>query len=239
MYSIKEINEINEEIKKNGNTNLITDSMLESQIFAVGDSHTIFFYNSLKIKEHYSFISTLPLTMYKFINMDIDIYNIGTILGNKHEKYNIKENDYVIFYFGYNDVQRNIDIHAKNKWKEEINELCRKYLNKIIDIKNIYKINPIIPCIYPNPLPNAKGQNPSGSYCERRQYTIYMNEVLSTLCSIYYIPFLDIYDLITDEDGYIKSKLTKDSIHLNHHDYELKKLIEDKIYELIDLKIIL
>jgi len=43
---------IQNEIKKNGNTNFITDSGLSSgqEIFAIGDSHTIFFYNSLKIK---------------------------------------------------------------------------------------------------------------------------------------------------------------------------------------------
>jgi hypothetical protein len=55
---------IEAEINKNGNTNLITNSGLESgsQIFAIGDSHTIFFYNSMKIKEHW-----LGCTIYNLI----------------------------------------------------------------------------------------------------------------------------------------------------------------------------
>lgn len=229
MYSLEEVNE---EIKKNGNTNLIANSMIDSQIYAVGDSHSIFFYNSLKIKEHWTFKSGLPVTIYKFINSDIDIYNIGTMIGNRHEEYNIIENDYVIFYFGYNDVQKNIYLYAKNRWKEEINYLSHTFLNKIINLKHQYNIKPIISCIYPNPLTTAIGINSCGTYKERQDYTIYMNNILSSLCSNYNIPFLDIYDDITD-DGFIKQEYTKDSIHLDYNHIELRKLVEDKIYELL------
>lgn len=97
---------IDNEIQKNGNTNLITDSGLlsGSQIFAIGDSHTIFFYNSLKIKEHWGYGSKIPLTIYTLLRDNLDIYSVGTLLGNGHEKYNIKMGDYVIFFYGYNDM---------------------------------------------------------------------------------------------------------------------------------------
>ena len=121
---------ISKEIKKNGNTNLITNSNLlsGSQIFAIGDSHTIFFYNSMKIKEHWGFGGKLPLTIYKLLQDGINIYEIGNILGNDHEKYNIKECDYVLFYYGFNDIQRNIHNHASHRWQEEITNLLTDYL---------------------------------------------------------------------------------------------------------------
>lgn len=228
------IEEINEEIKRIGNTNLITNSMLQSgsQIFAIGDSHTIFYHNSLKIKEHWFIGDVLPPTIYRFLNQDLDIYNIGTILGNHHEKYNIKENDYVLFYLGFNDIQKNINIHAKNRWMDEITDLFTNYIKKVTILKDKYKIKPIIPCIYPNPRPQACGQNPRGSYEERRNYTLFANNLLKNLCCINNLPFLDIYNIITDDNGFIKSDITHDNIHLDYNNSQLRDVIEKKIYEL-------
>lgn len=224
---------VNEEMKKHGNTNLITDSGLKSgsQIFAIGDSHTIFFHNSLKIKEHWFYGGTLPLTIYRLLNEDLEIYNIGNILGNLHEKYNIKENDYVIFYFGFNDIQRNIHLHHENKWKEEITNLFTNYINKVMTLKNKYNIKPIIPCVYPNPLPNAQGQHPCGSYEQRTIYTKFANNVLQNLCQINNLPFLDIYNLITDDNGFIKKDITSDYIHLDYNNITIRDLVENKIFE--------
>jgi hypothetical protein len=111
-----------DEIKKNGNTNFISDSGFESnqQIFSIGDSHSIFFYNSMKIKEHWFFGCNLPLTMYSLSQKGLDIYNVGTAIGNGHELYNIKANDFVLMSFGYNDMQRNIFLHAADRYEEEI-----------------------------------------------------------------------------------------------------------------------
>ena len=36
----------------------------------------------------------------------IDILNIGTIMGNGHENYNIKEGEFVLFFYGWNDIQK-------------------------------------------------------------------------------------------------------------------------------------
>jgi lysophospholipase L1-like esterase len=231
MYNIELIKE---EIIKNGNTNLITDSGLTSgqQIFAIGDSHTIFFYNSLKIKEHWFFGGNLPLTIYRLLNEELDIYNIGNILGNQHEKYNIKRNDYVIFYFGYNDIQKNIYIYSKNTWKQDINELCTNYIKKIIELQDKYKIHPIIPSIYPNPLPEAKGLNSNGYNEERTKYVLFANNLLNKLCKDYKIDFLDIYHIITDEKGFIKTELSKDKIHLDYDNNNLRIIIENKILEI-------
>lgn len=223
--------QITEEIQKNGNTNFITNSMLPFDIFAIGDSHTIFYYNSLKIKEHWFFTGKLPLTIYRLLNEDLDIYNIGNSLGNGHEKYNIKENDCVIFYFGFNDVQKNIDLHAKDRWLDELTILFTRYVEKVVFLKNKYNIKPIVSCIYPNPRPDAEGQNSYGSYEDRRHYTLYANKFLQQLCSINNVCFLDIYDMITDEYGFIKNELSQDKIHLDYNNAQLREMVENKIYE--------
>ena len=224
---------IEAEISKHGNTNLITNSDLQSgsQIFAIGDSHSIFFYNSMKIKEHWFFNSFLPRTIYRLLNEDLDIYSIGNFVGNLHEKYNIKENDYVIFYFGFNDIQRNIQKHAENTWQDEINDLFTAYVNKVIELSNKYKIKPILPCVYPNPRPDAQGQEPCGSYEQRRTYAVFANNILKQLCETNKIPFLDIYDLITDEYGFIKQDVTSDKIHLDYNNQKIREFIEAEIYK--------
>lgn len=225
---------ISDHIKKYGNTNFITDAGLKSgsQIFAIGDSHCIYFYNSMKIKEHWFFNCGLPLTIYKFIKSDLDIYNIGNILKNGHEKYNIKENDYVIFLFGYNDIQRNIYQHSRDKWSDEIDSLIKNYIDTIIILKNKYKIIPIVPCIYPLPREDAQGINIKGSFNERHNYTLYANEKLKQHCEINNLKFLDIYCTITDEFGYIKKEYTSDNIHLDYNNVSLRDIIENEIYKL-------
>ena len=224
---------IDAEIQKNGNTNLITNSGLQSgsQIFAIGDSHTIFFYNSMKIFEHWFFGCTLPATIYRLIHEDLDIYNIGNKLGNSHEKYNIKENDYVIFFMGFNDIQKNINKYGSNTWEEEIERLFNNYVNKIIELSIKYKIKPIISCVYPNPRPGAQGQNPCGSYEERRMYTVFANNILKQLCETNNISFLDIYHSITDEYGFIKEDITIDKIHLDYNNQKIRDFVEDEIYK--------
>jgi lysophospholipase L1-like esterase len=227
--------DINNEIKQNGNTNLITNSGLESgsQIYAIGDSHTIFFYNSMKIKEHWFFGNKLPATIYRLINEDLDIYSIGTNLGNSHEKYNIKENDYVIFFMGFNDIQKNINKYASNRWQEEIVNLFTAYVNKVIMLSNKYNIQPIISSIYPNPLVE-ENVNAYGSSDERRIYTIFANNLLKNICEKEKIIFLNTYNLITDEYGFIKKEFTKDNIHLDYNNIFLRNYIECTIYNLIE-----
>ena len=156
------------------------------QIFAIGDSHSIFFHNSMKIKEHWGFgCKGVPVTIFTLLEENLNIFKIGTLLGNGHEKYNIKEGDNVIFFYGFNDIQRNINLHYKNNWKLGIEQLITKYINLLINYKNIYKINIIVPSIYPNPRPNAQGQNPMGSYKEREEYNVYTNALFKNMCDFY------------------------------------------------------
>ncbi len=224
--------EITAEININGNTNYITKSNLlsGSQIFAVGDSHTIFYHNSLQIHEHWLCVGKLPLTIYTLLQYGLNIYEVGNLLGNGHEKYNIKQNDYVIFYYGFNDIQKNIHKYSCHDYKNAITNLITNYVQYIVLLKHTYSIKPIISCIYPNPRPNALGQNNYGSYNDRQIYTIFANNILLDLCKKNSIPFLNIYDYITDNDGFIKQEHTADNIHLDYNNKLLRKYVEDIIY---------
>ena len=224
---------IKEEIKKNGNTNLIADSGLinNRQIFAIGDSHSIFFYNSIKIKEHWLGCSNLPITIHRLEKEGLDIYNIGNIIGNQHEKYNIKKDDYVLFFYGYNDIQKNIYLYAKDSYETEINNLCMLYLEKIKFFKEKYTINPIISCIYPLPIKND-GITTNGSNDERILYTIKMNSILRLFCKTFNFIYFDIYDYINTHN-FIKTEYTKDGIHLDYDNIELQNFIEKYILKLI------
>ena len=163
----------------------------------------------------------------------LDVYNVGNLLGNGHEKYNIGVGDYVIFYYGFNDIQRNIDIHAKNTWKEEIDCLFTNYVEYIVSLREKYGIIPIIPSVYPNPLPEAEGQNPSGFYDERKKYTLKANKLLKEYCQKNCILYLDIYDTITDDNGFIKNEYTKDYIHLDYNNDCIRNIVETQIFDLI------
>ena len=198
-------------------------------IFAIGDSHSIFFHNSPVVKEHWVSFANLPLTWYRLLNEGLDIYNIGTKLGNGHEKYNIKSGDHVMFCYGWNDIQKNIYNHAKDNYKEEIEKLSSKYIDLLLKYKEKYKIIPIVQCIYPNPL---KTGDSKGSPEERKKYTEFANCVLRKLCQEKNVFFFDNYDLITDENGFIKKEYTKDKVHLDYTNKFLREKIDNMLVKI-------
>ena len=219
---------IEKHYSKYGNTNLITNSGLQiSQIHAIGDSHTIFFHNSMKIYEHWGY----KVTIYDFANSNINLYQLGNILGNGHEQYNIKKNDYVLFYYGYNDVQKHFHIHFRHNVETESEKLVDRYIDKVLYHQNTYKIIPIITCIYPVPI-NMKNLDYRGSDADRIQYTSIMNRLLEQKCKEKGILFLNVYHDIS-KNNKIDAKLTVDGIHLDYCNRNLRNLIERKIYELI------
>ena len=171
-------------------------------IFAIGDSHSIFFHNSEIIKEHWVSFARLPLTWYQLINRGLDLYNVGTKLGNGHEKYNIKSGDFVLFCYGWNDIQKNIYRYAKDNYKSEIEHLINKYGELLKNYKNKYNITPIIQNIMPNPLKESKSIN--GDAVVRNMYIKYANQYLFKYCKDNNILFFNVYDLVADENGYLK-----------------------------------
>ena len=121
-------------------------------IFAVGDSHSIFFHNSKIVKEHWLGMSGLPISWHRLIKEGLDIYSIGSQLGNGHEKYNIQPGDFVLFCYGWNDIQKNIYKYARDTYKEEIKKIIDNYCKLLLNYKEKYKITLIIQNIMPNSL---------------------------------------------------------------------------------------
>ena len=112
---------------------------------------------------------------------------------------------------------------------EFLDEILTKYIHKIKNIEKIYKIKPIVPCIYPIPRIDAINVNTIGSDQDRIKYTEYANKKIKLLCNENKIFYLDIFDLLVDENGYISQKITKDSIHIDYDNEDIRKIIEDKI----------
>lgn len=222
-------NIIANEIQLHGNTNFITDSGLPDnrQIHVFGDSHAIFYYNSLLILEHWSYGGKLPLTMYSLIHSDINIYDIGAILGNGHEKYPIKPNDFVLFTFGYNDFQRRILEHSTTQLEQNLYTILDKYLDKIKYFEKTYNIIPLIYCIFPNPRAYAQGVNTVNTPEMRQYITKLGNQYLANQCHTRNIMFFDIYEFITDNEGFIKNEYTKDGIHLDYDNQTLHETIDN------------
>lgn len=200
-------------------------------IYAIGDSHSIFFHNSIIIKEHWLGMSNLPVTMFQLIKKGLDIYNIGNLLGNGHENYNIEKNDHVIFYYGWNDIQKNINKYSNGNYYNEINSLLSLYIHVIKAYRIDYQIIPIISCIYPNA--RISVDKCSGSNELRANQTEYMNATLKKMCMNENLLYLDIYDIIVDEYKLLNNKYTKDNIHLDYDNLLLIKIIEDIVCHLI------
>lgn len=224
------------------------------KIVALGDSHTIFYSKSESNNENISKIfemwigynTHLPITWYRFVNEDMDLYNIGTIIANNSNNSNIKKTyidnnikngDYVLFSYGWNDIQKNIKKYNSDNYKEELNNLIGNYIKKIEIYKNKYKIIPIIQSIYPNPLKESNSK-PCGTSEERLNYILYANKFLKEICKKRFLLFFDIFDLISDDKGFIIKNYTTDGIHLNHKDKDIHDIIDNKLVDLINQDII-
>ena len=105
-----------------------------------------------------------------------------------HEKYNIKSGDFVLFCYGWNDIQKNIYKYTKDNYKLEIERLINKYGELLKNYKNKYNITPIIQNIMPNPL--KEGVNIKGDADVRNMYIKYANKYLFNYCKIIIFYFL-------------------------------------------------
>jgi lysophospholipase L1-like esterase len=227
---------IDDELSKNGNTNLISNSGFPEQIFAIGDSHSILFHKSLKVKQFWFGMSGLPVTIYT-LDQRLNLYNVGNIVSTNKEKINIKPNDYVMFFYGWNDIQKNVFLYAEKDWQNEIYRLVKKYISLLVYYKNVFKINPIACCIYPayKVEPNEKTDTIHGSNNERINYTIEYNKLLRNECQNNNIKLYDIYDLIVDKEGHIQKNYMaeNDKTHLDHTNKVLRNMVDDYIVSLI------
>jgi len=207
-------------------------------IFAIGDSHCIFFYDSKNIKNHWVGWGGMPVTMYQFIEQGLPLYNIVERLppGDICD-INIKENDIVLFYYGWNDVQRNVKKNSINDsdYIEMIDKLVNNYIEiiKAYSNGNKYKIRPIVSCVYPITI-NTK-DSIIGTNEERIQYTSYMNYLLQIKCIENNIPFFDIYNILHNNNIISQNVVDDDGVHLDRKNTDLREIIEKELFEICKL----
>jgi hypothetical protein len=207
-------------------------------IFVIGDSQSIFYYNTKNplIKHHWLGWANLPVTLYELVKLStLPLYNIveryspGDVC-----KINIKANDVVVFSYGWNDIKKNIHKYNKNNYEEMINSLCMKYISFILQLSKEYRIYPSVSCVYPSSQNDENNTNIFGSHAERSKYTLLMNRKLNELCNKHNIPYFDIYDRINDNGILNKSISKADGDHLDENNSELREYIETKLINITD-----
>lgn len=231
------------------------------RLFAVGDSHSLFFDQAGIMKSHW----TGPIhtaTIYQMLKLGLNFdrlqeelaisahyTNIGPPLwqcpSGKYDVPNIKKGDCVIFCFGFNDIQKNIHKYASNRSEDEIDWLLTQYILLLKEYESKYQITCIPLSIPPNPSPcdeGAMGQfsfgingdfSTSGTSEERNAYTQYANKMFKILCNEYDLQFLDIYNEISDANGFLKKEYTTDYVHLQWNNEYLVKTLSDAVYTIM------
>jgi hypothetical protein len=199
-----------------------------NNIYFVGDSHSIIAWFLKPVDHHWFGWAGLPVTMFQFINNEIPLFNLverynpGNICNT-----NIKKNDFVLFSFGWNDVQKNIYKYQKNNYKDFIDNITEKYVKKIIYLGKKFEIKPIIYCILP--VTENIGNEINGEIKERIEYTNYMNKKLLYFSNKHDILFLDIYNKVSKDNIYVKEYVDDDMCHLNNKNEHLLQFLEKQI----------
>jgi lysophospholipase L1-like esterase len=229
-------------------------------VFAIGDSHATFFEQSGIMKSHWTGpIHTA--TIYQLLNKGLNLYTLKEDLARSdhyvnigaakwqfpdgvYSTDNIKENDIVFFSFGFNDIQKNINKYAANSYESEINNLINNYIRLLKEYEIKFKIT-CIPCsMPPNPSPKPDGVkgdffygisgdfSTSGTSEERHIYNLYANKLLKEVSFSNGLKFLNLYETISDSNGFLKKEYTTDYVHLQWDNSELIIKINELINKL-------
>lgn len=190
-------------------------------LFAVGDSHSIFFWRSQRIKEHWLGFSSLPVTMWRVVHEGLPIDKVAEILGNGHERFPVLPTDTVLFFYGHNDVQKNVATYWKDTWQDELPRLADAYVATLTTLP----CHPVVMAVYP--VPRTVQPTFCGTDTERQNYTTCLNNALEAACARLSVQWLDLTPWVGDSEGYIDH--TRDGHHLNYDDPELVERIESKI----------
>lgn len=148
----------------------------------------------------------------------------------------VSEDDIVVFCYGEIDCRCHIHKH-KDNWKQVVEDVSKAYVENahrnILGKKVIgYIFNVVPPLERENPrnfLAEQKSLVPAlGTDEDRKNYTIYMNQMLKKYCDIYGLLFFDVYDKYTDEAGFIKLELSDKNCHIGNEIY-MQEFIKNNI----------
>jgi len=196
-------------------------------IHTFGDSHASIIHSGWKdcsnIKAHH----LGPILCYSFGKENLNRCNIG--------KFDIKDNDSVVFCFGEIDCRCHIHKHITNvkSYKMIIDEIVHNYIHAIkinlknceVKLKNICIYNVVPPVQKYNTIENSEYPY-LGSDEERKNYVLYFNMCLKEKCEENNWIFFDVYNSYCDNNGYLSKKLSDRNVHIKNGIF-IKKFIND------------
>jgi len=194
-------------------------------IHTFGDSHANFGWGN-DIKKH-NINSSLCYSFGKKKLQRIDI-----------RKFNVKNNDTIIFCLGEIDCRCHIHKHitGDKTYQTIIEEIIANYIEAIqinIQVSNVKFKNV---CIYNVPPPvNRYNTFENQEYPflgtdeERKQYILYFNRILQQKCKEHNFIFFDIYNHYVNEEGFLNKELSDGNVHIKNGLY-IQKFIDDNLY---------
>ena len=196
-------------------------------IHTFGDSHCSNIYSGWKDCSNIISHHIGPLLCHSFGKEKLNRCNIG--------KFDIKDNDSVVFCFGEIDCRCHIHKHITDdkSYKTIINEIVNNYADAIkINLENC-KVKLKNVCIY-NVVPPVQKHNTGenleypylGSDEERKNYILYFNACLKEKCKENNWIFFDVYDSYCDNNGYLSKNLSDGGVHIRNGIF-IKKFISD------------
>jgi hypothetical protein len=131
----------------------------------------------------------------------------------------INNNDFICFCFGEIDCRAHVHKY-KEKYKESIDELIKKYFEAIAVNISYLKVNVKI-CIY-NIVPPLKRDDGGflgeiialGTDEDRLKYTRYMNKKLKEYCKTHGYIFFDVYKSYSCINGYLNKSYSDNNCHI-------------------------
>lgn len=250
----------NADTAKSSSSQYINFDLLGCELYVIGDSHSLFYDQARIMKSHWTGPIHVA-TVYQLLKLGLNIFHLKEGLANsdhykhvgvppwqcpsgKYDISNIKPGDIVFYSFGFNDIQKNIYKYARDRYQDEILSLLSRYILLLKEFETKFCIICIPISISPNPSPAPKGTKglyffgisgdflTTGSSEERNIYTKYANAVLKQLCIDHGFKFLDIYDLISDSEGFLNKEFSSDYIHLKS-DAKVRNQIIDEIQKVL------
>lgn len=165
------------------------------KIYAFGDSHSILWVHfetlsKYPLKEHWlGFKGGLPITLYRFGNEGLNIKTAPVIIGNGHENHIPVKDDIIFYFYGYNDVQKNIWKHGSNHpdcvdQKRIIDELVINYEKKLLHNQDTFGIITVVSAIYSPPWSSTWHDTERlGTKEGKYHMTLYLNLRLQNMCA--------------------------------------------------------
>ena len=167
-------------------------STIDDNFVFLGDSIT----NGYNLDEYYP--------EYPTVKSGVNGYKTQDILNNMNKMVYIYNPSKVFLLIGINDIH-------SGKSKEYIINNIEKIIDNIKENRKNAKI--YVESIYPV---NSKMRSNS-----KNDFTIEVNKAIKKLCKEKNIVYINIHDLLTDNNGDLKKKYTTDGLHLSEDGYKV------------------